>query len=250
MFIYLITNKINGKQYVGQTSKSIKQRWSVHINAKNNTFIYRAIKKYGKENFHIDQIDTADSTNELDWKEIYYIKILNTLAPNGYNLTTGGESRIGSSNPFYGKKTTEENKRKTSERTKKLFKDPKNHPMYGRDRSGCKNPMYGKNQIEEAKEKIRQKSKQNSLGEKNPMYGRTGELAGFYGKIHTEETKRKMSEASKGKPKPKEQIEKAVRTIANKSPIDKRKAILKCLIKRHPQSPSRGMWITELEGLI
>lgn len=57
MFIYQITNKINGKRYVGKTTKSsILDRWESHLKdcKKGHTKLYNAIKKYGKENFNID----------------------------------------------------------------------------------------------------------------------------------------------------------------------------------------------------
>lgn len=56
----------------------------------NCTFLKNAINKYGKNNFKIEVIEECFSLEELDLKESYFIKELNTLAPNGYNLTTGG----------------------------------------------------------------------------------------------------------------------------------------------------------------
>lgn len=96
MFIYVITNIINGKQYVGQTIGKIKRRWGKHTNKrileKSITAIARAIAKYGKENFKIESICTCLSLSELNQKEKFYIKELDTLYPNGYNLTTGGDN--------------------------------------------------------------------------------------------------------------------------------------------------------------
>lgn len=88
--IYLITNKITGKQYVGQTIIKLKRRWQKHCYNNGCSALYSAIKKYGENNFYIDQIDSAKNLNELNCKEIYWIKKLNTLSPNGYNLRTGG----------------------------------------------------------------------------------------------------------------------------------------------------------------
>lgn len=98
MFIYKITNLINGKLYIGQTSKTIAYRWYRHNyafsnNTKNKTAIHLALKKYGKINFSIEEIDTASNIDELNKKEKYWINILNTLSPNGYNLTTGGDNK-------------------------------------------------------------------------------------------------------------------------------------------------------------
>jgi group I intron endonuclease len=90
--IYLITNKITGEMYVGQTINKLKERWWGHC-AKTIACprLYYAIKKYGKDQFYIDQIDSGSSYVELGIKEVYWIAKLNTLSPNGYNLTTGSK---------------------------------------------------------------------------------------------------------------------------------------------------------------
>jgi group I intron endonuclease len=97
MIIYLITNDINGKQYVGQTTQSLKRRWMEHIwdTNKGSTYaIHRAIRKYGAEHFHIKEIDIASSRSELNDKEKYWIAKLNTMYPNGYNLVEGGSTPV------------------------------------------------------------------------------------------------------------------------------------------------------------
>lgn len=113
MLIYVITNNINGKKYVGQTKNSIQIRFNQHCKKSNGCVcLSRAIQKYGKENFTIEEIDSAKSADELNEKEIYWIAELNTLTPSGYNINKGGgnytgpkdiesfsENRIGSKNP-------------------------------------------------------------------------------------------------------------------------------------------------------
>lgn len=88
-YIYKITNKCNSKIYIGQT-KNIKKRFTRHINDSINnildTHLSRAIRKYGKENFSIEQIDTASTQDELNKKENYYINKYNCLI-EGYNET-------------------------------------------------------------------------------------------------------------------------------------------------------------------
>ena len=92
MYIYKVTNIINGKLYIGQTTRFIQDRWERHINdALSNrldTHFARAIRKYGPENFVVEQIDVASSQEELNKKEIYWIKFYNTVK-NGYNMTDG-----------------------------------------------------------------------------------------------------------------------------------------------------------------
>lgn len=93
--VYLITNKVNGKVYVGQTSNGIKTRWRGHCAEakRSNLRLYRALKKYGYESFDIRMIHgpslSQEESNALEVKEI-----LNHRSTNpdfGYNYSTGGE---------------------------------------------------------------------------------------------------------------------------------------------------------------
>jgi group I intron endonuclease len=90
MWIYKITNIQNNKVYIGQTIRPIKDRFHRHINdAMNNildTHFARAIRKYGKENFVIEEIDSATNQNELNKKEQYWIHYYNSV-DEGYNET-------------------------------------------------------------------------------------------------------------------------------------------------------------------
>lgn len=97
--IYKITNKINGKIYIGQTIHSANRRFYQHIyNAENNLFknsaLYGAINKYGKNNFYIETIEDNIPTELLDKKEIYYINEYDSIVPSGYNISIGGHSGI------------------------------------------------------------------------------------------------------------------------------------------------------------
>ena len=96
-YIYLITNKINNCIYVGKTIKSIQSRWRDHVSSANtnadNYFIHRAIKKYGEENFLVEQLEECDNSI-LSEREIYWIdkkKSYYLDNKKGYNLTRGGE---------------------------------------------------------------------------------------------------------------------------------------------------------------
>ena len=93
-YIYKITCDVNNKIYIGQTQKTIQTRFKRHINdaisGRLNTKLACAIRKYGKDNFHICEIDTANTKEELDQKEIEYIKKYNSIS-DGYNETIGGD---------------------------------------------------------------------------------------------------------------------------------------------------------------
>lgn len=129
MIIYKITNKINGKIYIGQTIREIKHRWAQHCSKKEGCLaIYRAIQKYGKENFAIEKIDTASSLEELNKKETEHILSHNSLSPNGYNLNTGSgnkrwseESKKRMSLSHSGKTLSEQHKENISDAVRKVF---------------------------------------------------------------------------------------------------------------------------------
>ena len=108
MWIYKITNIQNNKVYIGQTIRPIEQRFKRHINdALNNvldTHFARAIRKYGKENFIIEQIDTAQTQEELNQKEQYWIQYYNSVN-EGYNETDAISKSGGNT---YQSKTEEE----------------------------------------------------------------------------------------------------------------------------------------------
>ena len=89
MVVYLITNTVNGKKYVGQTQRILKQRLKDHRTDKKRT-IGIAIKKYGWENFTVEILDECETLEQLYESEKYWIAMLNTKAPNGYNMTDGG----------------------------------------------------------------------------------------------------------------------------------------------------------------
>ena len=82
--IYKIENLINHKCYVGQ-SIHIEKRWQEHCRPSTKSVISSAIKKYGKENFSFQILEEC-SEQELDEKEIFYIKKFNCIIPNGYNI--------------------------------------------------------------------------------------------------------------------------------------------------------------------
>lgn len=96
--IYKITNLINNKIYVGQ-SINIKDRWYQHKYKADkpqergyNSIIHCAFRKYGIDNFSFEILEECNE-DELDTKEQYWIKTLNTLAPNGYNILIGGQKK-------------------------------------------------------------------------------------------------------------------------------------------------------------
>jgi group I intron endonuclease len=96
-YIYKITNLITNKIYVGYTSKTLNIRFYQHKydalkENKDKSHLHNSMRKYGVENFKIEEIYQFDENKE-SWKELekYYIKILKSLEPNGYNILEGGD---------------------------------------------------------------------------------------------------------------------------------------------------------------
>lgn len=102
-YIYKVTNKINAKVYIGQTSRTIEERWREHITDaygrdKESRFAFhRAILKYGKDAFLVEEIEECDSS-ELDARERYWIEYYDAYH-KGYNADFGGRSNRG--RPIY-----------------------------------------------------------------------------------------------------------------------------------------------------
>ena len=126
MWIYKITNIQNNKVYIGQTIRPIKQRLNRHFNdALNNilnTHFARAIRKYGKENFIIEEIDTATTQDELNKKEQYWIQYYNSVI-DGYNETDAISKRGGNTYQSKTEKEVEVIKEKIRQ-TKLGYKNP------------------------------------------------------------------------------------------------------------------------------
>lgn len=160
-YIYKIENQVNGKLYVGQTTKTILERWKAHLFIARGGkekypaqffAIHAAIVKYGENSFHIQCLDQTDSLDELNEKEIFWINNLrqtHTL----YNLTDGGKGSAGHSCP-------ETAKQKISQAN-----------------SGENNPFFGKKHSVETLRKFREDRQ---------------------GKTHTDDTKKKISKSHKG----------------------------------------------------
>lgn len=172
-FIYITTNLINKKRYIGQ-KKIVKNdsHWKTYFGS--GRALKKAVAKYGKENFDRKIIDIAFSFEELNELELFYTKVFSVVTDRGwYNLCYGGGGVKGA----VGITRTEE--------TKQKLRDAK---------LGEKNPNYGRVYTEQEIQALKKKMS----GEGNPMYGKNGELSPNYGKKHSQETKDKMRAAALG----------------------------------------------------
>lgn len=96
MIIYKIYNDVNSKLYIGQTTKSLEERINGHhasMIGGQDTHLYRAMRKYSWDKFHFEIISRANSQDELNYLEEYYIRELDTIR-NGYNMAPGGSKML------------------------------------------------------------------------------------------------------------------------------------------------------------
>jgi group I intron endonuclease len=188
MFLYIITNLVNGKQYVGITTDPDKRKSQHFTGCNGSKLVFQAVKKYGIENFTFEILYEGDK-EYIKSLEIKIIETLGTMIPSGYNLTAGGdgcwdykaseETRQKISKLKQGKSRSEETKKKVSEGLKKYYQD---NPEVCRRISN-----RAKNMSVETRKKIGERSK-----------GRKHNL----GRKHTIETKQKISASRMGAKNP------------------------------------------------
>lgn len=144
-FIYITTNNINGKQYIGQ-----HKGYETDNYLGSGVELTLAIKKYGKENFSRKIICFCKNQKELDEKEYYYINKYDAVKNNNfYNIAEGGCG----GNKCAGLTWKQEQARR--KKISEAMRGEKN-PFYGKSFPKEKHPMYGKHHTKESKEKMRQ----------------------------------------------------------------------------------------------
>lgn len=220
--IYKHTCLITGKYYIGQTTKTIEQRWKGHVNNSKKDKPYgifqRAIKKYGEENWEHEVLESDISEEILNEREIFHIAKWNSSDTRyGYNLTEGGEGVI--PNEETRKKLSESHKGKTPwnkgkhdiytlDTIEKISNTLKGYKQTPEARKNMSEAHKGKKLSEEHKQKlsesckisnsrpeVKQKMSENNLGNKNPNFG----------KHWTEERKQKLRETRRLKKNKQEQ---------------------------------------------
>jgi group I intron endonuclease len=195
--IYKTTNLINGKIYVGQDRHNNPKYLGSGVKLK------KSIQHYGIENFKKEILEHCE-IEDLNVREIFWIKELQSMDVSiGYNLTAGGdgainisdESKKKMSDSLKGRKFSEEHKEKLRGRTPwnkglkstRVITDELREKL---SKGGAKNK--GKKFTEEHKKNLR-KPKSNSS--KMGLADKRGTKNPFYGKTHTEDSKKKMTES-------------------------------------------------------
>ena len=170
--IYKVTNKINGKVYIGQ-SADIGRRWRQHMTAEDDTYFHKAIQKYGVENFKWEVIEQCKK-KDLDEREIYWIEYYDSFN-KGYNCTKGGDGVSGGEDhPMwkggvsldkdyyrqYSKQYYQANKEEAKEKMKEYYEanKEKKKEYYEANKEKRKEKMKEYNEVN--KEKIKQQQKE------------------------------------------------------------------------------------------
>jgi group I intron endonuclease len=178
--IYKIENIINGKCYIGQTN-DIERRWKEHKTKQPNTYIYRALKKYGVDAFTFEVLIECP-IESLDFFEKAFILGYDSFGLGGYNLTEGGEGTR-------GRKHSEETKEKIGKSNKGKI----------RSEETCNNISISKTGLKHSDEH-KMKIGLAGIGRTHTDESRLKMSEAQKGRIFSEETKKKMSESAKNKP--------------------------------------------------
>lgn len=229
--VYITINKINGKGYIG--SHASDELFDDYLGS--GLLLWKAIKKYGIENFIRINIQNYDQIFEARKNETTYIKIFDTVVPNGYNLDeTGGHgwnnAVIGNytkekiRKTLTGRKTkpcSEETKRKISESNKGKKRSEESKKKLSDAKRGKPSGAKGKKWSEESKQKFKKpKSKEHCL---NIGKSKKGQQSWAKGKTFSEEYRKTLSDAHKGKKQSAETIEKRMKKIRGMKHSEKSK---------------------------
>lgn len=169
--IYKITNTVTGRLYVGQTEITLNKRFIQH-KGKSKTgheYLYKSMRKHGCEVFTIELLESLNSPDVMDEREIYWIAKLGTLIPNGYNMTLGGGGGDMSASPRFQEAMKKMHAAKPRSFYAKYGMVGKNHSVQAKQIMSVKRKSHWENMSEEDKKK-----RGNSVaGENNGMFGKS-----------------------------------------------------------------------------
>lgn len=133
--VYLMRNTVNGKLYVGQTTRTIEERFKEHAQAP--TYIGNSMRFHGVDKFTIEVIAECETQEELNACEIHYIAEYDCMTPKGYNCTAGGEgvlsfhhteeTKAQIKTTMTGRKQTDEHRANNLAAQQKRWEDPAEH---------------------------------------------------------------------------------------------------------------------------
>lgn len=212
--IYIVRNTVNGKIYVGQTSRSVDRRWKEHVRCSRNYPLSKAIRKYGEAAFEREEIDSTENRNLADLLERLYILMYYADDKGmGYNLAEGGEGMVPAPDVLARRNESirsfwadSDNRRRHSERCKKARPHP---PVTDETKNKMRLSRLGKKLSSEHKGKISAGFRKALVD--NPEI-RINMSAAKKGKKFSDEARANMSKARKGvslSPEHREAISKA-----------------------------------------
>ena len=178
--VYKISCSVNGKIYVGYTGKTAEERFNAHLlNARwrKRTALYDAIRTYGNDSFSVELLVECETHAQACSEEIKFIAELNSMLPNGYNMTSGGDGV-----PVPIEVHKEAGRRKLGVVTEK-------QRAYFNSRRGVKH----------SPEHIAKVAAKH-LGSKRSEETRRRMSEAQKGRMNSEEARQKMSKAMKGRP--------------------------------------------------
>ena len=150
MIIYRITNKINGKPYIGQTTRTLEERIYEHRHCKTTT-LGKAIQKYGWENFTVEILEVCETLEQMNEREKFWIAKCNSIAPNGYNLTEGGNNGLLSDEVCLKISVANTGKKRSAETCKRISESKTGTKMPEKTRALMSAMRKGKPKSDEAR---------------------------------------------------------------------------------------------------
>lgn len=200
--LYKLTSP-SSKSYVGITLKTLEKRWSKHVEhamgKRSNGALYAAMRKYGADSFQREVLAESDDWAELCRMEIDAIRDLKTRAPNGYNLTDGGEGVQGERPPEWNEAVSRAQKKrfrcpKERERLRQAGIKGTNSPQAKESAKRRRKPPRRKLTKDEHAARVREAMKRTEVREKV--------LAKAKERVENTEWRAKISRSKKGQKMP------------------------------------------------
>lgn len=267
-FVYRLTNSVTGKQYIGICVSKVQRRWRKHCNSaaanqprnRNCPALHGAIRKYGEAAFTIETLYEAVNWQEACKVERGLIAQYGTMAPNGYNLTCGGEGLLGrpmseanklaNSLRMKGNKMSPEQRERISASNRGKKRSPEVvEAMRARSKLLSADPARraAMSELAKAPERVAislanvQKAIASNVGRSPDEKTRTKMSAWQVGKKHSAETKAKIGAKAAGRKKTPEQIEE----MRQREFTPAHRAKIKAALKDRYFSPEHRARITE-----
>ena len=215
--IYCLTNTVNDKQYIGQTV-DFGNRIHKHLNGQSGCpVLSNAIEKYGTAAFRVEILEDNVPRGQLNKRESYFIREMDTLRPKGYNLTTGGDGSV----------PVAETRRRLSELAQARWKDPE---FRKRRVEAMQSPEYRKRLSESLQSPEVQKHLSEARRGNTNRQGKTGQK-------HTDEWRKNHSAMLKGREQTPEHIEKRVNSRKGYTPTPETREKISKAKRGKKQSP-------------